>query len=289
LENDFAKGTDSYPKSIEAAVALMNRYKSNKTFYIKPKGDTRNDKDGAFAQEVGSSTGKKSVKCWHCNGDHYKSECPKLAELEEGVDQLNIKESDDDSNGLSFFQKDDGNTQLNSHYLYLDTCTNFHSACSDEHLTNLRRVKGGGLVSRCNAGTTQTKMKGNFGNLELWYNPSGIANLLSFDKMEKDGYEFTYQTKRTGGRYVCHTPNGDVKFEKCNKLGFHYVDMRSNEAEVCLLNTVRGNYEGYTKHRWKMLGKLAGRSVWSGIPPRGNSRQWIKGEDNAIQTGAGVD
>jgi len=246
LENDFAKGTDSYPKSIEAAVALMNRYKSNKTFYIKPKGDTRNDKDGAFAQEVGSSTGKKSVKCWHCNGDHYKSECPKLAELEEGVDQLNIKESDDDSNGLSFFQKDDGNTQLNSHYLYLDTCTNFHSACSDEHLTNLRRVKGGGLVSRCNAGTTQTKMKGNFGNLELWYNPSGIANLLSFDKMEKDGYEFTYQTKRTGGRYVCHTPNGDVKFEKCNKLGFHYVDMRSNEAAVCLLNTVGGNYEGYT-------------------------------------------
>mmetsp|Transcript_25092 Transcript_25092/g.51873 ORF Transcript_25092/g.51873 Transcript_25092/m.51873 type:complete len:205 (-) Transcript_25092:327-941(-) len=129
---------------------------------------------------------------------------------------------------------------------FIWTCTNFHSACSDEHLINLRSVKGGGLVSRCNAGTTQTKMKGNYGNLELWYNPSGIANLLSFDKMEKDGYEFTYQTKRTGGRYVCHTPNGDVKFEKCNKLGFHYVDMRSNEAAVCLLNTVGGNYEGYT-------------------------------------------
>lgn len=43
LENDYAKGTDFYPKTVKSTVMLMNRYKPNKSPYIKPRGDTKNN------------------------------------------------------------------------------------------------------------------------------------------------------------------------------------------------------------------------------------------------------
>lgn len=86
-------------------------------------------------------------------------------------------------------------------------------------------------------------MKGNFESLELWYNPSVIANMLSFNKLEEDGYTFMYKTKQTGDRYICHTLNGGMKFEKCLDLGFHYIDEQDSDTAVCLLNTMQQNYK----------------------------------------------
>lgn len=133
----------------------MNRYRSSKPNYSKLKGNVKNDEGIAFAQEGGGESGKKkSVKCWHCDGDHYKSECPELKGIEEGFDHLNVEdESEELSDGLQFFQREE--TKVNPHFLCLDKCTNFHSASNKEHLSTLRSVRVGGLRSQCNAGTTQ--------------------------------------------------------------------------------------------------------------------------------------
>ena len=58
LENDFAKGMDSYPKTVETAMALMNQYKSNKLSYVKPRGNVNADEGVTFAQEGNKNLGK---------------------------------------------------------------------------------------------------------------------------------------------------------------------------------------------------------------------------------------
>ena len=50
------------------------------------------------------------------------------------------------------------------------------------------------------------------------------------------------------GYYIVHTEHGEVKFYK-DEQGLPYIDLSSSsdQAATMLVQTVRGNYEGYTK------------------------------------------
>ncbi len=63
-------------------------------------------------------------------------------------------------------------------------------------------------------------------------------------------YWILYDTTNTGGEFVVHTPNGGVRFKK-NDLGLPYINLKDSKAAVCLINTIRGNSEGYTKRQIK--------------------------------------
>ena len=92
--------------------------------------------------------------------------------------------------------------------------------------------------------------------------PDGIANIISMHELESL-YRITYDS--WVGYYVVHTPKGEVRFYK-DKQGLPYLDLkesseggtlllmqhgggtRERESQaVSLVQTVRGNYEGYTK------------------------------------------
>jgi len=83
----------------------------------------------------------------------------------------------------------------------------------------------------------------------VWYLPDGIANIISMHELEET-YRITYDS--WARYYVVHTPKGEVRFYK-DEQGLPYLDLEeSSEAAVLLLQlalvqTVRGNYEGYTK------------------------------------------
>ena len=87
--------------------------------------------------------------------------------------------------------------------------------------------------------------------MEFWYNPGGIANLLSIPALEASGYTIDYKTKR--GTWLVTSPEGKVITFNTDvggglMNGMPYLDMRDKEA-VALLNTVRDNFEGYTKRQ----------------------------------------
>ena len=111
LSNDMTKGTDNYTKTIVETMRLL-------TDYVPPPRLHRVcDPDGeglAFVQgEGGALRGpKKDIKCFHCNGPHYKSECPELKPLDAGVQNLNI---DDCSEEHSLFSADDGYGLVQKH------------------------------------------------------------------------------------------------------------------------------------------------------------------------------
>ena len=82
---------------------------------------------------------------------------------------------------------------LNPHHAYLDNCSSYHQFINNEHLADIESHKQM-LRGHCNAGITKTNKKGKFGELDVWYNPIGIANILSLPLLEKKGYHMQYQT-----------------------------------------------------------------------------------------------
>jgi hypothetical protein len=103
----------------------------------------------------------------------------------------------------------------------------------------------------------------------VWYIPDRIANIFLMHERKKH-YRITYNSWE--GYYVVHTPRGEVKFHK-DKQGLPYIDLdgltqeaatmlvqmgacqngeftenRTEGEHTMLVETVQGNYKGYTKN-----------------------------------------
>ena len=131
----------------------------------------------------------------------------------------------------------------------------------------------------CNAGSTQTKLIGELGNMTVYHDPNSIVNVLLL-KSVASKHRVTYDSHDRGGVFQVHTPNGVIEFLPSER-GLHYLDMKEQgetiqhmlvtaeaiddeseseddpEPEECksieendymMVNTVQKNFEGYTKH-----------------------------------------
>ena len=63
----------------------------------------------------------------------------------------------------------------------------------------------------CSSGSIKTNQKGEYGRVEAWYIPKGIANIFSMNEIEKL-HHITYN--RIDEYYVVHTDKGPVCFQK---------------------------------------------------------------------------
>ena len=108
------------------------------------------------------------------------------------------------------------------------------------------------LKGDCNTGTTYPKHKGWCKGFHMWLVESGIENLLIVPQIEAYGFTIDYNNKLD---WVVTTPEGEeIVFKKdtgkCK--GFTFIEMDTHEAlallkSVSKVNTVRVNYEGFTK------------------------------------------
>ncbi|KAL7466217.1 hypothetical protein ACHAXS_006508 [Conticribra weissflogii] len=148
-------------------------------------------------------------------------------------------ESEDDDSYLAYFEQ-----ELNPNHIYLDTCATFSQVIEDKYVANLQQAKTG-LVAHCNAGKVSMDQFGYFGKLKVWYNALVLANILSFSQVEKH-YDISYGTKTTSGNFIVHTQLGDIIFKK-NGMGLPYLDLQEDKCGLCLITTIRNNFEGFTK------------------------------------------
>ncbi len=83
------------------------------------------------------------------------------------------------------------------------------------------------------------------------HNPRSIANVLSLHQA-KDRHRVTYDSWDRGGVFQVHTQDGIVEFKPCER-GLHYHDVFNDESNIglMLVNTARGNFEGYTRKEIK--------------------------------------
>ena len=100
--------------------------------------------------------------------------------------------------------------ELPDNRVYLDGCSTVTAFKNDKFLKSIK-TEARGVKINCNAGAISTNKRGQYGNLNVWYLPDGIAIIISMHKLESL-YRITYDSWT--GYYVVHTPKGEVHFYK---------------------------------------------------------------------------
>jgi hypothetical protein len=149
----------------------------------------------------------------------------------------------------------------------------------------------------CNKGTMSTAEVADFGDMKIYVNKDGIANVLSLIQLGQK-YRITYDSHNRKGLFRVHTPQEVVEFHSTPN-GLYTVDLKQNPEAAYLLvndmdidydppppasspehqlhiNTVHQNFEGYTNkqvqqaaHTCRLMGMVACPSAMSPFsPPR---------------------
>ena len=250
----------------------------------------------------------EDVECYYCHEKgHYASTCQRLQRKKERdaaekantttgegkatgtnllMDALESGEFDDIPNvGVQFLQdsnniidyrsvvKDKSEGKVNQWWILLDnqsTCDVFYNGAL---LTNIYRSTGS-LEIHCNAGKTSTNLKGMLpGYGEVWYHPSGIANVLSLVNVKnaEGTRRITYDSKN-GNQFTVEKTNGSKRNFVQSKRGLYYLDVQEeiiqpekSEQATTLVNTVANNKSKYSQRDYsravlaRRIQKIIGR------------------------------
>lgn len=89
--------------------------------------------------------------------------------------------------------------------------------------------------------------QGFLGSQPFWLDRNGIANLVLLSLL-KSKHWVTYDSTKNNGAFIVHTLDGEIHFKRCPDTGFPYIDLDDVSLDgFMLVQTIRGNYEGFTK------------------------------------------
>ena len=195
----------------------------------------------------------------HCGGEHELASCPDLTTEQLGQILLQIiaaEGSQDDDDGVEKYidggalqqaRGNGSNAGLKSNYLYLDTCTTDDVACNEAYLSKIHKAKKP-LRLHTNAGASRLEQQGYLGHFRFWLDRFGIASVISLSTLES-AFRVSYDSKRDGGAFIVDTPRGKIVFKRCKDTGFPYIDLDDDDSDaaIMLVQTIRKNFEGYTR------------------------------------------
>jgi hypothetical protein len=261
LANQHVLGQDNYPTSCEQLKGVMRNYRAPKSsfhqrdrdrpprpqddglqFVQNEEGKEGTDEGAIMAQEKEVKFNSKGEKeCYTCGADdHWAAACPKRKEQGGGamISQFRSGEKPETirTGGLK------------KNYLYLDTCTTNDQMVNPAYLTDIQAAEVP-LRLHTNAGTSVSKQQGYLGSQKFWLDCGGIANVISLKSLEEK-YRVSYDSTIEGGAFVVHTDRGDITFNRCPDTSFPFIDLddvTGGDMGATLVQTVRENYEGFTK------------------------------------------
>jgi hypothetical protein len=257
MQNDYLTDIDKYPKTMMAALSRLTNWKdhnangrasnstSNGVSFTNVGDDTKDAKTTKEAR-ARIPRSKAHIFCFGCHEKgHYSSECPKTktegtaattgtANAQAGVELLTnaaeIGEFDDIDMHSSFqftcngntLTTDSPNTQIPSTWILLDNQSTIDVFCNANILTNIR--KSSNVMSiHCNAGVKTTSDVGDFpGYGEVWYHPTGIANILSLSRVREKGFHVTYESNKNC--FILTNPAGCRHVFEQSSKGLYYID-----------------------------------------------------------------
>ena len=197
----------------------------------------------------------KPKTCMHCGGAHPLENCPDLTDEQLGqiLCQIDIAEKQTDfvnqdrEDGGMLQQSSGASSMLNPNYLYVDTCTTDDQMVNPTFLSKIHKVSKA-LRLHTNAGAASTNKRGYLGNTLFWLDRMGIANVVSLRTLEAK-FWITYDSRKNDGAFILHTSGGDILVKRCPKTSFPYIDLtdEAGEAAIVLVQSVRKQYDGYTR------------------------------------------
>jgi Reverse transcriptase (RNA-dependent DNA polymerase)/Zinc knuckle len=278
-QNDYTRGHNNFPRNRVKALEMLDGYLSLHRGPNLPRGNDGVTFNNNGAMENGSGTvnanvgggkdtstgGKANVKCRKCKGiGHYARECPsgdgEPAASDSAANEAATANSTGDGRAaegkgrdgiaLSTMALPQQGVALHeggpmpSTWVLLDNQSTVDVFSSPELLENIREGLGS-MTIHCNAGATTTTLVGDVaGYGTVWYNPNGIANILSVARVISRGYQVTYDSLDRN-EFVLKGPNGDEVVFRQSEQGLFYVDMATKGS--IFVNTVAGNKVRYTR------------------------------------------
>ncbi len=122
-----------------------------------------------------------------------------------------------------------------------------------------------------------TRNVADFGNNEVYINPDGIVNVLSLYLLVQK-HHISYDSKDCGGVFKVHTSMGLLEF-KPTSTGLHILGLKEhpNAAHVLVtaatpldanlhVNTVRNNFDGFTKKQIQRAQEARCLMLMTGVP-----------------------
>jgi len=256
MKENFVAGTSTYPESPEAVLRILNAY-APPAEWNKHRQETgaANEEGAMFAQtgDGGDNSWKSRQTCHKFREKgHIARECPLNEEKQDQIMHATIEEEavadeEDTDNGENIFMQKKEGGMVDRNWVLLDSQSTIDQVSNPAMLTNIRKAKIPSKI-HCNAGSTCSMLEGNFGSITVKHSPYGIANVLLLNGA-KQRHRVTYDSKDCGGVFQVHTNEGIMEF-KPSAQGLHYHDVSdaSSNIELMLVNTVRENFEGYSRH-----------------------------------------
>jgi hypothetical protein len=264
LENAFTQGNDNYPRSVTGAYAMLMTWKQRNIVHVLGSGsegvsftnvegsdsdDENNTEEGIALTNDGKKpakrAGKAHITCFNCNEmGHDSNECPKerLTGKQHLMAGVVDGEFEDDGFEFTFHQGANRRSVLLNQpssavlkdWILLDNQSTVDVFYNERLLKNIRKADSF-MNIHCNVGVTSTNLVGDLPRYgEVWYHPSGIANILSLARV-KDRHRVTFDSTN-GNQFVIHKNDGTSrKFHK-SRRGLYFRDTKT--AGMALVTTV---------------------------------------------------
>ena len=139
----------------------------------------------------------------------------------------------------------ESSTTIPSTWLLLDNQSTIDVFCNGALLSNIKQ-SGRSMSIHCNAGVKTTDQTGCFpGYGEVWYHPTGIANILSLSRVRQNGFSVSYDDQRNV--FIIKKPNGGSHEFTQSEKGLYYLDTADQKHASVFVNTVDNNKSKYSQ------------------------------------------
>ena len=230
LENDFTQGWDNYPAMVQHAYRLLVHWKQDPCNIIWLIGGTN---DRMAFMNIGSKDSAQSSSnrgwqqqqwCYNCNEvRHISSDSPKCAKGTDTIPTQLLMQVMEDLVMDDSYQFAQHNGHLPTSWILLDTGSTINIFLNRSLLKNVQHMNHYTWI-RCDAGWFYTNQMGELPGYpgKIWYNPKGIANILSMaDVCRHFCVCFNSVTEQV---FLIEEPNGSTKHFVQLKAGLYYHD-----------------------------------------------------------------
>ena len=253
LSNQYTRGLDGYPDTVSKAFDMLVNYKPprrNNSGNNYPKNElsfATVGEEGHGGRGSGRGRGRGYGR-GRSNAYQQKGGVGDNQISEQSEDYSVPNSSDEEIIETRISMRHSGSGKLDLLLLLMDSCSSVTIISNKRLLHGIHKSKQK-LRVHCGAGSKVLTMKAKFGDypIEVWYDPTGPANIMSLDEVA-DVFRMTMDTDIERSINLHRMDGTIIKFRPLMARLYSYkMAPQQDEQFWSLIQTVKGNQDYYTR------------------------------------------